>query len=42
MNLLENVIEVPFHVLGRPWAEAVELANSLLNRVGLYDKRNGD
>lgn len=40
MNLLENVIEVPIHVLGRPKAEAVELADSLLKRVGLYDKRD--
>ncbi len=39
MNLLENVIEVPVHVLGRNKSEAVELADALLKRVGLYDKR---
>ena len=40
MNLLENVIEVPVHVLGRSKAEAVEMADSLLHRVGLYEKRD--
>jgi len=40
MTLLENVIEVPMHVLGKKKAEAVELADALLNRVGLYDKRD--
>ncbi|MGB5986955.1 MAG: ATP-binding cassette domain-containing protein [Desulfobacterales bacterium] len=39
MTLLENVIEVPIHVLGRSKAEAIELADALLHRVGLYDKR---
>ena len=40
MNLLENVIEVPIHVLGKSKAEATALADSLLKRVGLYDKRD--
>ena len=39
MTLLENVIEVPIHVLGRTKSEAVELADALLKRVGLYEKR---
>jgi polar amino acid transport system ATP-binding protein len=39
MNLLDNVIEVPIHVLGRSRTEAVQLADELLNRVGLYEKR---
>ncbi len=39
MTLLENVIEVPIHVLGRKRAEAVESADALLQRVGLYEKR---
>lgn len=40
MNLLENVIEVPVHVLGRTKEESIELADSLLKRVGLYEKRD--
>ena len=34
-----NVIEIPVHVLGRTKAEAIESADVLLHRVGLYDKR---
>lgn len=37
-TLLENVIEVPVHVLKVPRAEAVERARVLLERVGLGDK----
>jgi polar amino acid transport system ATP-binding protein len=40
MNLLQNVIEVPIHVLGRSKKEATELADTLLRRVGLYEKRD--
>jgi polar amino acid transport system ATP-binding protein len=40
MTLLENVIEAPVHVLGVPRAEAVKLADRLLERVGLADKRD--
>jgi polar amino acid transport system ATP-binding protein len=39
MTLLENVIEVPIHVLGRSRTEAVEYADTLLKRVGLNEKR---
>ncbi len=39
MTLLENVIEVPVQVLGRKKSQAVEMADVLLKRVGLYDKR---
>jgi len=39
MTLLENVIEVPVHVLGRKKPEAIESADALLHRVGLYEKR---
>ena len=39
LTLLGNVIEVPVHVQGRPKAEAIESADVLLHRVGLYDKR---
>lgn len=37
-TLLENVIEVPVHVLKVPRAEAIERAKVLLDRVGLGDK----
>ncbi|PWW01429.1 amino acid ABC transporter ATP-binding protein (PAAT family) [Hoeflea marina] len=37
-TLLENVIEVPVHVLGVPRAEAIERARTLLARVGLSEK----
>ncbi|WP_342640067.1 ABC transporter ATP-binding protein [Rhodoligotrophos ferricapiens] len=40
MTLRENVIEVPVHVLGVPKAEAIETADALLQRVGLYEKRD--
>ncbi|HSP58797.1 MAG TPA: ATP-binding cassette domain-containing protein [Halomonas sp.] len=35
MTLLENVIEAPVHVLGKPKKEAIEHARVLLERVGL-------
>ncbi|MFC2990570.1 ABC transporter ATP-binding protein [Halomonas tibetensis] len=35
MTLLENIIEAPVHVLGKPKQEAVEQARALLERVGL-------
>lgn len=37
-TLLENVIEVPVHVLKVPRAQAVKRAEELLERVGLGDK----
>ncbi|WP_457584294.1 ABC transporter ATP-binding protein [Ensifer canadensis] len=40
MTILENVIEAPIHVLGKPKAEAVATAETLLRRVGLYEKRD--
>ena len=39
MTLMENVIEVPVHVLGRSRDEAREDAKELLKMVGLYDKQ---
>jgi polar amino acid transport system ATP-binding protein len=39
-TLLENVIEVPVHVLKVPRAKAIERARILLDRVGLGDKAN--
>ncbi|MDK1493281.1 ABC transporter ATP-binding protein [Sinorhizobium sp. 7-81] len=40
MTILQNVIEVPVHVLGKSKAEAIETAETLLRRVGLYEKRD--
>jgi octopine/nopaline transport system ATP-binding protein len=40
MTLIENVIEVPIHVLGVARAEAIATAETLLARVGLAEKRN--
>jgi polar amino acid transport system ATP-binding protein len=37
---LENVIEAPVHVLGRPRQQAVAEAEQLLARVGLAEKRD--
>lgn len=39
-TVIENVIEAPVHVLGVPRAEAMERAEALLQKVGLYDKRH--
>ena len=39
LTLLGNVIEIPVHVLGVKKTEAIEAADALLHRVGLYDKR---
>ncbi|MGM0700914.1 MAG: ABC transporter ATP-binding protein [Pseudomonadota bacterium] len=38
MTLLENVIEAPVHVLGKPKKEAIEHARALLERVGLTER----
>ncbi|MGF1682711.1 ABC transporter ATP-binding protein [Photobacterium makurazakiensis] len=40
MTVLGNVIEAPVHVLGIPKAEAIERAEAILKKVGLYDRRN--
>jgi polar amino acid transport system ATP-binding protein len=40
MTLIENIIEVPIHVLGAPRAEAIVEAERLLERVGLSEKRD--
>src|SRR5690349_24646604 len=40
MTLIENVIEVPIHVLGVRRDEAVANAERLLKRVGLAEKRH--
>lgn len=40
MTVLENVIEAPMHVLRVPRREAVAHAEQLLQKVGLYEKRD--
>jgi polar amino acid transport system ATP-binding protein len=40
MTVLGNVIEAPVHVLGVPKQEAIARAEALLNKVGLYEKRD--
>ncbi|WP_144797541.1 amino acid ABC transporter ATP-binding protein [Microbacterium paludicola] len=40
LTVLQNVIEGPWRVQGRPKAEAVDAARGLLARVGLSDKEN--
>src|SRR4029079_10276935 len=40
MTVLQNVIEAPVHVLGIPKAEAIDRAERLLHKVGLYEKRD--
>lgn len=40
MTVLENVIEAPVHVLGVPKAQAIELAERLLHKVGLYERKD--
>jgi polar amino acid transport system ATP-binding protein len=39
-TVLQNVIHAPVRVLGQSQAEATEAADVLLDRIGLYDKRN--
>jgi octopine/nopaline transport system ATP-binding protein len=40
MTVLQNVIEAPIHVLKVPKAEAIERAEKLLQRVGLFEKKD--
>src|SRR5690606_19377134 len=39
-TILQNLTEAPIHVLGLPRREAEERAGALLEKVGIYDKRN--
>ncbi|MDN3710719.1 ATP-binding cassette domain-containing protein [Paracoccus cavernae] len=39
-TVLQNVIEAPVHVLGIPKDQAIATAETLLRRVGLYEKRD--
>lgn len=40
MTVMENIIEAPVHVLGISKKEATERAAALLNKVGIYERRN--
>lgn len=40
LSVLQNVIEAPVHVLKVPKAEAIDRAEKLLQRVGLYEKKD--
>ncbi|MDO6587809.1 amino acid ABC transporter ATP-binding protein [Salipiger sp. 1_MG-2023] len=39
-TVLENVTHAPVRILGKSRAEATEMAEGLLDRIGLYDKRH--
>mgnify|MGYP003385929122 FL=1 len=39
-TVIKNIIEAPVHVLGIDKAQAIDEAEQLLNRVGLWDKRD--
>ena len=40
MSVLDNIIEAPRRVLGKSKAEAIEMAEALLAKVGIADKRH--
>lgn len=40
MTVLENVIHAPVKIRKTPRRDAIEAAEALLNRIGLYEKRN--
>jgi ABC-type histidine transport system ATPase subunit len=40
MTVLQNLIEAPVHVLGLPKRQAIERADALLHKVGLYERRD--
>jgi len=40
MSVIDNVIEAPVHVLGLPVRQAMERAEALLNKVGIWEKRD--
>ncbi len=39
-TIIDNITEAPVHVLGRSKAEATEQADALLQKVGLYERRD--
>jgi arginine/ornithine transport system ATP-binding protein len=40
MTVIENVIEAPVHVLKIPKAQAIEEAEALLQKVGIFDRKD--
>jgi arginine/ornithine transport system ATP-binding protein len=40
MTILENLIEAPIHVLKLPKKQAIERAEALLHKVGMYDRKD--
>ncbi len=40
LTILENVIEAPIHVLGVSRKEAIERADTLLQKVGMFERRD--
>jgi ABC-type histidine transport system ATPase subunit len=40
MTVLENVIEAPIHVLGKPRKEAIEKAEMVLQKVGILERKD--
>lgn len=40
LTVMENIIEAPVHVLGVPKREAIEKAEVLLKKVGLYERKD--
>ena len=40
MTVIENVIEAPVHVLKIPKKQAIEEAEALLHKVGIYDRKD--
>ncbi len=40
MTVIQNIVEAPLHVLKIPKSEALERAEKVLNRVGLYDRKD--
>ncbi len=40
MTALENIIEAPVHVLGLSKAEATERANAMMEKVGIYERKD--
>jgi ABC-type histidine transport system ATPase subunit len=40
MTVLQNVIEAPIHVLKVPRTEAIERAEAVLERVGMYERKD--
>jgi len=40
LTVIENIIEAPVHVLKIPKAQAIERAEALLHKVGMYERRD--